>query len=99
MLLVGALPLLIGLFLAFYQGTQKIQEVNGASFKALANETARKLDLVVADEISRTSLLTTDIHVIHFLEQQRDALHHLNSSALSKILEQEQTAWKAPIFW
>jgi hypothetical protein len=36
MLLVGALPLLIGLLLAFYQGTQSIQEVNGASFQALA---------------------------------------------------------------
>ncbi|MDH5775447.1 MAG: cache domain-containing protein [Nitrospirota bacterium] len=95
MLLVGALPLLIGLFLAFYQGTQKIQEVNGTSFKALASETARKLDLVVADEVSHTSLLTTDVNLIRFLEDQRDGLSTLTSANLSEVLAQEQTAWEA----
>jgi two-component system NtrC family sensor kinase len=95
MLLVGALPLLIGLFLAFHQGKQKIQEVNGASFKALASETARKLDLVVADEVSQTSLLTTDVNLIRFLEEQRDRLSTLTAADLSEVLTQEQTAWDA----
>ncbi len=95
MLLVGALPLLIGLFLAFYQGTQKIQEVNGASFKALASETARKLDLVIADEVSRTSLLTTDINIIKFLEQRRDTLNDLTGTALSEFVTQKKVAWEA----
>ena len=95
MLLVGVLPLLIGLFLAFYQGTKKIQEVNGASFKALAMETARKLDLVVAEELSRTSLLTTDFHLIQFLEQRRDTANELDPAALSEVLEQERIAWEA----
>lgn len=95
MLLVGALPLLIGLLLAFYQGTQKIQAVNGASFKALASETARKLDLVVADEVARTSILTTDVNIIHFLEQRRDTLNDLSEEALSEVLIQEKTAWES----
>lgn len=95
MLLVGALPLLIGLFLAFYQGTQKIQEVNGASFEALATETARKLDLVIAEELSRTALLTTDVNIVQFLEQQRDALSELSPTALAKVLQEEQTRWEA----
>ncbi len=63
MLLVGALPLLIGLLLAFFQGTEEIREMSGTSFEALATETARKLDLVVADEISRTALVTIDADV------------------------------------
>jgi len=95
MLLVGALPLLIGLFLAFYQGTQKIQEVNGASFQVLATETARKIDFIVADELSRTALLTTNVNVIRVLEQRRDALSELSPTALSEVLQQEQTAWEA----
>ena len=95
MLLVGALPLLIGLFLAFYQGTQKIQEVNGASFKALANETARKLDFVVGEELSRTTLLTTDVNLIKFLEQRRDEASQLSEATLSEVLRQEQRAWEA----
>ncbi len=95
MLLVGALPLLIGLALAFYLGTQKIHEVNGASFEALATETARKLDLVVGDEISRTANLATNIHVIEELETRRDALAELTTTEISDLLAQEQIWWEA----
>ncbi len=73
MLLVGSLPLLIGLLLAFYQGTQSIQEVNGASFQALGTETARKLDFVVSDEMAQTMVLATNPDLIQLLEKQRDA--------------------------
>ena len=94
MLLVGALPLLIGLLLAFYQGTQKIREVNGASFEALGSETARKLDLVVGDELSRTANLTTNIQIIEELEARRDALAELDVEQRSALLEQERRRWK-----
>ena len=82
MLLVGALPLLIGLLLAFYQGTQSIKEVNGASFQALATQTARKLDLVVSDELAKTSLLATDVNLIQELENRRDDLSEIGQTAL-----------------
>ncbi|WP_447962802.1 ATP-binding protein [Nitrospira sp. Ecomares 2.1] len=95
MLLVGALPLVIGLVLAFYQGTQEIREVNGSSFEALATETARKLDLVMADELARTALLTTDIKIIEQLERTRDALSELNPQELALTLKQEQEAWNS----
>lgn len=95
MLLVGALPLVIGLVLAFYQGTQEIREVNGSSFEALATETARKLDLVMADELARTALLTTDVNIIEQLERTRDALSELNHQELALTLEHEQEAWNA----
>ncbi len=60
MLLVGVVPLLVGLVMAFWQGSQQIREVSGESFKALATETARKLDLVVGEEMARTSRIATD---------------------------------------
>ena len=94
MLLVGALPLLIGLLLAFFQGTQEIREISGTSFEALATETARKLDLVIADELSRTALLTINGNFIHLLETRRDALSELKQDALSQLLQQESEAWK-----
>lgn len=95
MLLVGALPLVIGLVLAFYQGTQEIREVNGSSFEALATETARKLDLVMADELARTALLTTDVKIIARLERTRDALSELNPQELALTLKQELESWNA----
>jgi hypothetical protein len=93
MLLVGALPLLIGLVLAFFQGTQEIREVSGTSFEALGTETARKLDVVVADEFSRTALLTINIPIIHLLEDRRDSLNEIKGDALTQLLLQENEAW------
>ncbi|HEV2172862.1 MAG TPA: hypothetical protein VGR71_04810, partial [Nitrospira sp.] len=49
MLLVGVVPLLVGLGMAFWQGSNEIQEVSGESFKALATEAARKLDILVGE--------------------------------------------------
>jgi two-component system, NtrC family, sensor kinase len=95
MLLVGALPLLIGLLLAFFQGTQEIREISGTSFEALATETARKLDLVVADELSRTALLTMNTNIIQSLENRRDALSEMDPDALTAMLQQEKEAWKS----
>ena len=41
MLLVGVLPLILGLTMAFFQGSKEIRVVSGESFKALATEAAR----------------------------------------------------------
>ena len=65
MLLVGAVPLAIGLIMAFFQGTKEIREVSGTSFEALATETARKIDLILSDELSKILLqITTDVNII-----------------------------------
>ena len=93
MLLVGTLPLLIGLLLAFYQGTQSIKEVNGASFQALATETARKLDFVVSDELAQTRLLTTNPDLIQLLETQRDILKEFSQPEREQLLQEERKTW------
>ena len=74
MLLVGVLPLILGLTMAFFQGSKEIREVSGESFKALATEAARKLDLLVAEEVARTSRIASDPIVIKALEHQRDVI-------------------------
>lgn len=74
MLLVGVLPLILGLTMAFFQGSKEIREVSGESFKALATEAARKLDLLVAEEVDRTARITSDPIVVKEMEKRRDAL-------------------------
>ncbi len=93
MLLVGALPLLVGLALALFQGTQEIQEVNGTSFQALATETARKLDLVLTEEISKTTRITTHVDIVAVLEQRRDALDALSPNEIKQLISAETQAW------
>ena len=72
MLLVGVVPLLVGLGMAFWQGSKEIHEVSGESFKALATEAARKLDLLVGEEIARTSSIAADPVIVRELEHRRD---------------------------
>ncbi|GJL65281.1 MAG: hypothetical protein NPIRA05_02520 [Nitrospirales bacterium] len=93
MLLVGALPLTIGLVMAFLQGTKEIREVSGTSFEALATETARKIDLILNDELSHNLLVTTDVTIIHALETRRDQLANYSDEALQTLTAQETLAW------
>ncbi|HSA87277.1 MAG TPA: hypothetical protein VLE46_13935, partial [Nitrospira sp.] len=81
MLLVGLLPLVVGLGMAFWQGSQEIREVSGESFEALATEAARKLDLLLAEEIAHTARIANDPMLIRELEHRRDARGDAKSSA------------------
>jgi two-component system, NtrC family, sensor kinase len=92
MLLVGIVPLVIGLGMAFWQGSQEIREISGESFEALATEAARKLDLLVVEEISHTARIAHDQTIIRELERRRDASRDpRHSTATSTELEQRWT--------
>jgi two-component system, NtrC family, sensor kinase len=94
MLLVGVVPLLVGLGMAFWQGSKEIHEVSGESFKALATEAARKLDILVGEEIARTSRIAADPVVVRELERRRD-LTLAGGEALSPSREKFQRKWEA----
>src|SRR6185436_18227388 len=92
MLLVGVVPLLVGLGMAFWQGSKEIQEVSGESFKALATEAARKLDILVGEEIARTSRIAADPLIVRELERRRDLA--LNADGKSSTAVKElQSKW------
>ncbi|MDT7042216.1 ATP-binding protein [Candidatus Nitronereus thalassa] len=95
MLLVGLLPLLIGLSLAFYFGMREIREVNGANFQALAVETARRLDLVVVDEQTRNQQIAKLPVIIQELENLRDQIQQLSPEQVQARLSKEDAAWKS----
>lgn len=95
MLFVGVVPLVVGLGMAFWQGSQEIREVSGESFKALATEAARKLDLLVAEEVARTSRIANDPTIIRELERRRDALLDQNLNNLPAALTELEQRWTA----
>lgn len=94
MLLVGVVPLLVGLGMAFWQGSREINEVSGESFKALATEAARKLDILIGDEISRTARIASDPLIIKELERRRDAAQNQSASTAS-VVEEQRTKWES----
>jgi hypothetical protein len=95
MLLVGIVPLMVGLGLAFWQGSREIQVVNGESFKALAEETARKVDLLMSDEVGRTSRIAADHSIILELEQRRDALLDMTEDERHRTVDRLKSGWEA----
>ena len=95
MLMVGVIPLLLGLGMAFLQGSKEIQVVSGESFQALATEAARKLDLLVAEEVARTSRIAVHPDIVRALEHRRDALHTSGMNAAQPALVQERARWAA----
>ena len=92
MLLVGIIPLVVGLGMAFWQGSQEIREVSGESFEALATEAARKLDLLLAEEIAHTARIANDPTIIRALEQRRDAQSDSTRQAALTDLSRRWTA-------
>lgn len=95
MLLVGVVPLLLGLSMAFLQGSKEIQVVSGESFQALATEAARKLDLLVAEEVARTSRIATHPDIIRELEHHRDQLQTADKTRSATAITQQRARWAA----
>ncbi|HJR78299.1 MAG TPA: ATP-binding protein [Nitrospiraceae bacterium] len=97
MLLVGVLPLLLGLTMAFFQGSKEIREVSGESFKALATEAARKLDLLVLEEVERTARIVSDPVIVKELEKRRDALQDGATPAVDQLKAKWETREPAAV--
>ncbi|MBC7839054.1 MAG: HAMP domain-containing protein [Nitrospiraceae bacterium] len=95
MLLVGVVPLMVGLGLAFWQGSREIQVVSGESFKALAEETARKIDLLMSDEVARTARIAADPSIVRELEQRRDALLGMTEDERHRTVNRLERGWQA----
>jgi len=95
MLLVGVVPLLLGLGMAFLRGSKEIQVVSGESFQALATEAARKLDLLVAEEVTRTSRIAVHPGIIQQLEHHRDRLQSGDARVSQAASARQRTNWAA----
>jgi two-component system, NtrC family, sensor kinase len=95
MLLVGIVPLLIGLGMAFWQGSQEIREVSGESFKALATEAAQKLDLLMAEEVGHNARIVNDPTIIRELERRRDAISDQQAAHSAIDLAELEQRWAA----
>src|SRR6266446_8756041 len=87
-LVVGALPLVVGMILAFIQGSRELRELSGASFAGTARETARKLDLVFSEEITRTLQIASDPTIVEALEKQHNRIkEQLDSRKVQLLLQ------------
>ncbi len=85
-LVVGTVPLVLGIGTAYVQGTRELQTTIGSSFAGLATESARKLDLVFGDELSRITRIAQDRAIVDALVERAGA---------PNLFQDEEPRWQA----
>jgi hypothetical protein len=69
-LVVGTVPLLLAIGMAYVQGTRELQTVIGASFAKLTTESARKLDLIFTNKIIQITRIARDPAIVEHLAER-----------------------------
>ena len=95
MLLVGAVPLVVGMGMALVQGTQELYQMAGVNFESLAAEAARTMDLVFSDELTRTTRIARAPLVVKALESQYGRIQKQEETALLVAEEDARGRWEA----
>jgi two-component system, NtrC family, sensor kinase len=82
----GALPLCLGMLFAYSQSTAELERVIGGSFEALAGETARSIDLVLAGEVARRARIAANDQLIQGLVARNRRYAGLTSDQIDALL-------------
>lgn len=95
----GALPLLLGMVLAYSQGTTELERVIGSNFRALATETARSTDLILAGEIARRSRMAANEPIVSALLSSNRRYRGLSEADVDGLLAGEAAQWRPEPAW
>jgi hypothetical protein len=80
--------------LAFVQGIRELRELSGSSFTGIASETARKLDLIFSEEITRTLQIASDPLIIDALKKQQNLIREQSNAQVRTFLRQTAQRWE-----
>jgi len=94
MLIVGFIPVLVGLVITYWNGTFRLRESMGENFQGLGREAARKTDLVIEREIEGKKHLsiTTDIRLV--IETSNQAYRGLTEQTTQDRLAKLKNQWE-----
>ena len=92
---VGTLPLLLAMVISYLQGNKSLQNVIGASFQALAAETATKIDFVMKEEIKKNTRLASHPTLILTARERHRRTAQLNDTDLKKLFGDQAERWKS----
>ena len=99
MLVIGAVPLSLGMYFAYQQGTEQLETVIGASFEAISMEAADKIDMVVNEEIVRHAQFVSNSLLISLVRDQLAAqnarYYALDDQGVMHFLESAERRWVA----
>jgi two-component system NtrC family sensor kinase len=92
---VGTLPLLLAMMISYLQGNNSLQNVIGASFQALATETATKIDFILKEEIKKNTRLANHPTLILTARERYRQTSQMNDDELTKQFNAKADQWKS----
>jgi two-component system NtrC family sensor kinase len=92
---VGTLPLVLAMMISYLQGTKSLQNVIGASFQALATETATKVDFIMKEEIKKNTRLASHPTLILTVRERHKHTSNLDNIELTKRFGNQAALWKS----
>jgi two-component system, NtrC family, sensor kinase len=92
---VGTLPLLLAMVISYIQGTKSLQNVIGASFQALATETAANIDFIIMEEIKKGFRLASHPTLILTVRERYRQTSQMNDAELAEQFHNQAELWKS----
>ena len=92
---VGTFPLLLAMAIAYLQGTKSLENVIGASFQALATETATKIDFIMKEEITKNTRLASHPTLILTVRERYRQTSKMSDAELKKQFSRQAELWKS----
>ena len=93
-LIVGLIPVLVGLLITYWNGTLKLRESMGANFQGQAGEAARIIDLVLEGEIESKKHLSITPELRQAIEASNETYGGLSHQEIEERLSQLSTQWE-----
>lgn len=93
-LLVGSLPVILGLTLAYQKGKEELQEAIGSNFVGLAQQAADKADLVVSNEVKNLLILAANPELIAMAAWSHKTHSGKNLETLRQELLIQSSEWE-----
>ena len=87
--LVGSIPLVLAMIFSYIQGNKSLEDVIGSSFKALAFETSKNIDLIVLEEVSKIQHLSRHPTIILSVQEQNRTMERIPSLEFDTILREQ----------
>ncbi len=94
LLIVGLIPVLVGLVITYWNGTLRLRESMGANFQGLAVEASRKTDLVVESEINSMRHLSTTAEIRRAIEASNQSYRSLSDRKKNDRLVEMKNRWE-----
>jgi diguanylate cyclase (GGDEF)-like protein len=94
LLIVGLVPVVVGLVIAYWNGTYRLRESMGHNFQGLAREASRKTDLVIEREIEGKKHLSIAREIKQAIKKSDKSYQTLSNQGINEILTELKNRWE-----